>query len=233
MKARTILKLCLAVGLVALLCACATGRPAGLVYTAGAQVDTLSSPVSLSFSSAGGGMAGSGFMVYGRPDRMRLVILSPFGTTLSEIFVDGERITIVDPGKSCAYRGGLAELPDVPQLHAWRLVRWVMDVDPPGSVAGDGALERVDRLGLRERAQFENGLLVKKTLDDGSEARYGGFVVMDGVPLATEIVMTNPAGDRFRITLKEPELNAPLPPDVFTPQLDGLRLLPLAALRGE
>ena len=217
----------------ALLCACATGRPAGLVYTAGARVETLSSPVALSFSSSQGGMAGNGFMVYGRPDRMRLVILSPFGTTLSEVFVDGERITILDPGKGFAYGGRSDELPDLPQFHAWRLVRWVMEVDPPGSVTGDGSVERVNRLGLRERAEFENGLLVKKTLDDGSEARYGGFVVMDGIPLATEIVMMNPAGDRFRITLKEPELNAPLAPDVFTPHLDGLRLLPLAALKEE
>ncbi|HEY6007954.1 MAG TPA: outer membrane lipoprotein LolB, partial [Geobacteraceae bacterium] len=193
----------------ALLCACATGRPTGLIYTPGATAETLSTPVSLSFSSGDTGMAGSGYMVYQRPDRLRLVILSPFGTTLSEVLVNGDRITIIDPGKNCAYSGRLEDLPDTPELRGWRLVRWVMDADPPGSAIQEGTLERVNRLGLRERATFENGLLVSKTLGDGNEARYGGFTVVAGVPLATEIVMTNPAGDRFRITLKEPELNTP------------------------
>ncbi len=223
----------LALSLVAwtLVSACATVRPTELTYTAGATAETLSSPVSLSFSSAGTGMAGSGYMVYQQPDRMHLVILSPFGTTLSEVLVNGERITIIDPGKNCAYSGRLEDLPDTPGLRSWRLVRWVMDVDPPGKTLQNGTLERVNRLGLQERATFENGVLVAKTLGDGTEVHYGAFTVVAGVPLATEIVMNNPAGDRFRITLKEPELNTPVDASVFTPQLDGMQLFPLTVLR--
>lgn len=229
MKAISYLALSLAASV--LICACATVHPTELAYTAGATAETLSSPVSLSFTSAGTGMAGSGFMVYQHPDRMRLVILSPFGTTLSEIVVNGERITIIDPGKNCAYGGRLEDLPDTPGLRGWRLVRWVMDIDPPGKTLQNGTLERVNRLGLQERATFENGLLVAKNLSDGTEVHYGAFTVVAGVPLATEIVMTTPAGDRLRITLKEPELNTPIDANLFTPQLDGMQLFPLTVLR--
>ncbi len=213
------------------LSACA-GQVAQLVYTKGAVVETLSAAVSLSFSSGERGMGGSGYLVYRRPDLMRLIVLSPFGTTLMEIYVNGERVTIVYPGKGAAYAGRLAELPQRGESAGWRQVRWVMEVDPPGSTMQDGTLERVNGMGMKERVTFENGLVTAKALPNGDGARYGDFAVIGGVPLATEIIMENIAGDRFRLKLNEPEVNTPFEVDLFTPRLDGLTVYPLAALQG-
>lgn len=235
MKRTTILlPLCRCIVLMAvlfLLSACA-GRTANLAYTNGAVVETLSAAVSLSYSSGEKGMGGSGYLVYRRPDLMRLIILSPFGTTLMEIYVNGERVTIVYPGKGAAFAGRLADLPERGESAGWRQVRWVMEVDPPGTALRDGTLERVNSLGMKERVTFENGLVTAKALTNGDEARYGDFAVISGVPLATEIIMENAAGDRFRLKLNEPEVNTPFEADVFTPRLDGLTVYPLATLQG-
>jgi hypothetical protein len=55
--------------------------------------------------------------------------------------------------------------------------------------------------------------------------------VVNGVPLATEIIMTSHLGGRFRIKISETEINAPLAPDAFVSRLDGLALYPLSALQ--
>lgn len=233
-RTNTLLPLCRCLVLLTalfLLSACA-GQTARLAYTNGAVVETLSAAVNLSFSSGEKGMGGSGYLVYRRPDLMRLIILSPFGTTLMEIYVNGERVTIVYPGKGAAYAGRLSDLPERGESAGWRQVRWVMDVDPPGATMQDGTLERANSLGIKERVTFENGLVTAKALANGDRAFYGDFTVTGGVPLATEIVMENTAGDRFRLKLNEPEVNTPFEADVFTPRLDGLAVYPLAALQG-
>lgn len=214
-----------------LLSSCA-GPLANLSYTRGAVVETLSAAVSLSFSSGERGMGGSGYLVYRRPDLMRLIVLSPFGTTLMEIYLNKERVTLVYPGKGVAYAGRLDELPQQGESAGWRQVRWVMEVDPPGSARQDGTLVRENGQGMRERVTFENGLVTAKSLPNGDRAFYGDFAVIGGVPLATEIVMENAAGDRFRLKLNEPEVNTQLEADLFTPRLDGLTVYPLAALQG-
>lgn len=233
-RTTTLLPLCRCLVVMAvlfLLSACA-GQTANLAYTNGTVVETLSAAVSLSYSSGEKGMGGSGYLVYRRPDLMRLIILSPFGTTLMEIYVNGERVTIVYPGKGAAFAGRLADLPERGESAGWRQVRWVMEVDPPGTALRDGTLERVTSLGMKERVTFENGLVTAKALSNGDEARYGDFAAINGVPLATEIIMENVAGDRFRLKLNEPEVNTPFEADVFTPRLDGLTVYPLAALQG-
>ena len=55
---------------------------------------------------------------------------------------------------------------------------------------------------------------------------------MNGVPLATEIVMDSHDGGRFRIRISEPEVNAELAPDAFSIRLDGLTGYPLSELQG-
>jgi hypothetical protein len=160
-----------------------------------------------------------------------MVILSPFGTTMMEAVVAGKRITIISNTKGEAFSGNLEELPRNGQGETWRNARWVMDTDPPGSFAGDGSLERVNSLGDREQVAFENGLVVSKTLANGDMVRYRDYLLVNGVPLATEIIMNSHDGGRFRIKVTEPEVNAELAPDAFIPHLDGLTLYPLSALQ--
>jgi hypothetical protein len=195
-------------------------------------VETLSADVSLSVTNGDHGMGANGLLLYRRPDQMRMVILSPFGTTLMDVFVAGDRITIVDSSKGEAYSGLISDLPSGEAGDTWRLIRWVLDVDPPGSAVRNGGLVRKNSQGIWERVEFRDGLLVEKSLPGGDEIRYNDYVVVHGVPLATEIIMENKAGARFRVKINDPEVNTDLDPNAFTPRLDGLPLRPLSVLKG-
>jgi outer membrane lipoprotein-sorting protein len=212
-------------------CAAFTPKPP-LVYRPGIQVDTLSAAVSLSITKGEQGMGANGLLLYRRPDRMRVVILSPFGTTMMETVVAGDQVTIVDNSKGVAFSGLLAELPEQGEGDTWRQARWVMDVPAPGSSLRDGPMERVNSMGLKERVTFENGLVVAKSLSNGDEAHYNDYEVVNGAPLATEIIMYSHNGARIRIKINEPEVNTDLSPEAFTPHLDSLTLYPLSALQG-
>lgn len=212
-------------------CAALTPKPP-LEYRPGAQVDTLSAAVSLSITKGEQGMGANGLLLYQRPDRMRIVVLSPFGTTMMETVVAGEQVTIVDNSKGVAFSGLLAELPEQGEGDTWRQARWVMDVPPPGSSLRDGSVERTNSMGLKERVTFENGLVVARSLSNGDEAHYNDYVVVNGVPLATELIIYSHNGVRLRIKINEPEVNTDLSPEAFTPHVDNLTLYPLSALQG-
>lgn len=212
------------------LAACSTARP-GLDYTPGATLDTLSAAVSLSITTADKGMSGSGFMVYHRPDQLHLVMLSPFGTTLIEIFSQGEQITLLYPGSSTAYVGRIADLPEKGGLQGWRLMRWVMDAAPAGSNTFNGTLERSGVQGVLEKVTFENGLVIAKSTKNGEQVYYSRYTVAGGVPFAAELDLRNSQDDRIRIVLDEPEVNTPLEAAIFQPHLDGIKVLPLSELR--
>jgi outer membrane lipoprotein-sorting protein len=212
-------------------CGCAFVPKPALTYQPGVMVETLSATASLSISKGDQGMGSNGYLLYQRPDRMRLVILSPFGTTLMEAIVTGSRITIISNTKGEAYSGTLEELPRTGQGETWRHARWVMDTDPPGTFAGDGSLERINSMGDRERVTFENGLVVSKTLDNGDMVRYRDYMLVNGVPLATEIIMNSRDDGRFRIKVTDPEVNAELAAHAFIPHLDGMTVYPLSALQ--
>jgi len=227
---RTIFSAILVVTLL-LPCGCAMLQQPHLAYQPGAVVETLSATASFSISKGDQGMASSGYLLYQRPDRMRMVILSPFGTTLMEAIVTGNRITIISNSKGEAFSGQLEELPQKGQGDTWRQARWVMEMDPPGSLVGDGTLERVSSMGAREQVTFENGLVVSKSLANGDMVRYRDYILVNGVPLATEIIMDSHDGGRFRIRVTEPEVNAELAADAFIPHLEGLKVYPLSAMQ--
>ncbi len=210
---------------------CATVPRPDLVYTPGSVVNTLSAAASLSISKGDQGMGSSGYLLYQRPDRMRLVVLSPFGTTVMETIVVGTRVTIVNISKGIAFKGNLEDLPRVGEGETWRRARWVMETDPPGTLPGDGTLERFSELtGLKETVTYRNGLVVQKSLANGDTVNYGDYSLVNGVPLAAEIIMHGSDDSRFRIKLTEPEVNGELSPEAFTVNLEGLTVYPLAAL---
>lgn len=202
-------------------------------YRQGSVVDTLSAPVSLSILNAEHGMSGSGFMVYRRPDNLRVIILTPFGTTMTDVVVTGDRITIMDVSKSAAFKGLLSDLPGRGQGQMWSQVRWIMESEPAGSGLRSGTIERLNRQGHKELVTYENGLIVSKRNPEGDEVHYGDFVVINGVPLATEVIMDTASRSRFRVKLSEPEVNAELSPESFVPRLDGYTVYPLSMLDGK
>ena len=215
-----------------LLTACATVPTPPLDYRSGAVVETLSSAVSLSIHAADSRMGGSGYLLFRRPDQLHLVVLSPFGTTMMEAFALGDRITLVSPARATAYVGNFDELPEKGGLQGWRLMRWVMDADPSGEKPLSGTVERVSKAGFSEKVTYENGLVAAKESSAGDQVQYRNYSVVNGVPLAMELDLRNDRGDRIRIVLDEPEVNTVLDDAVFTPQLDGLTIMPLSAIKG-
>ncbi len=213
-----------------LIVSCSMTHPV-LNYTPGKTVDTLSAAVSMTMVTNDYGMSGNGFLVYRRPDQLHLVLLSPFGTTMIEIFTHGEQITLLYPGSSTAYAGRIADLPEKGGLQGWRLMRWVMDASPASSLDINGTYERTGLHGVIEKVTFENGLVKSKSTKNGDEVYYSGYSVVDGVPFASELELINSPGDRIRIVLDEPEINKSLDASVFKPQLDGFKVLPLTKMQ--
>ena len=66
---------------------------------------------------------------------------------------------------------------------------------------------QINSMGEKELVAFENGLVVSKTLVNGDMVRYRDYILVNGVPLATEIIMDSHDGGRFRIRITEPEVN--------------------------
>jgi len=213
-----------------LICSCAAVPKVPLVYTPGSVVETLSSAVSLSVRSSAGSSGGHGYMVYRRPDQVHLVVLSPFGTTLMEAFGLGDRLTLVYPSQGVAYTGRFDELPIESGLQGWRLMRWVMDADPSSQTDKTGSVERELAQGDRETVTYESGLVTAKSTSAGDQVFYRDYVLVNGIPLASELEILNGRADRIRLKLEEPEVNVALDAAVFVPRLEGLTVLSLSAL---
>lgn len=218
--------------LLLLLSACSALPRPSIDYTPGAVVDTLSTEMSISIHTSETMMGGHGFLVYRRPDQLHLVMLSPFGTTLMEAFALGERITLVYPARSTAYSGLIPELLGKGGLQGWSMMRWVMDVDTPAAGMMSGTLERRNKQGIMEKVTFENGLVTAKVSADGDKVYYSDYIVVNGVPLATEIDLRNSHDDRILLILSEPEVNIRLDDTALLPRLSGMTVLPLSDIKG-
>ena len=215
-----------------ILAGCLTVRsPAEIKYTNGAVVDSLSSKISLSYSAPGRSISGSGYLMYRKPEQLRIVILSPFGSVLQEIFISGELVTIIDTGNGIAFSGTFMDLPDKGDFSGWRYIHWLIDIDPPDSLRGNDVIERDNRFGQQERAAFENGLLVSKTTLAGGQVRYGRYAAVQGVPFPHEIKYESAAKEKFTITFEDAETNVPFADDVFMPKPSNLRVYPLSILK--
>ena len=215
-----------------LLSACVTTLTKPLDYHHGAVVETISSAISLSMHTSDTNMSGSGYLIFRRPDQLHLIILSPFGTTMMEVFAIGDSITLVYPNQSTAYVGGLDELPDKGGLQGWRMMRWVMESDPREGQPLSETVERIWKPGFSEKVTYKNGLVTVKESANGDLVHYEKYSAVNGVPVAMELNLRNGRDDRIRITFDEPEVNIPLDDAIFIPQLKGFTVIPLSAIQG-
>jgi len=216
--------------LLLLLTSCATAQKPALTFSPGSRLETLSTAVSLSVRSAAGSVSGNGVMVYQRPDRIHLVVLSPFGTTMLEAFAHGEQLMLVYPSKGVAYSGRFDELPDSSGMQGWQLMRWVMDAEPADQSGNNGSVNRALAPGVRETINYESGVVTSKVTSNGNQVFYRDYELVGGVPLARELEIISSRADRIRLKLEEPEVNATLDPTAFTPRLDGITVLPLSEM---
>lgn len=211
---------------------CVAVRPQGEVkYIGGAVVDSLTGNISLSYSAHGRSISGSGYLMFRRPDQIRAVILSPFGSVLQEVYVSGDLVTIVDAGNGIAFSGSSADLPDKGDFSGWRYIHWLIDMDPPDPGRRSGSVDRVNRFGQPEKAVFENGLLQSKSTVAGGLVSYRRYTAMQGTALPLEITYETVAKEKFTIILEEPEINVPFAAGAFMPNLSKLRVYPLSLLR--
>jgi len=225
------LKYILAFYILFLISSCAHTPPPPLVYNQGAVVETMSTGISLSLQTPERSISGSGFMVYRRPDKIHMILLSPFGTTVFEVFALGNKITLVYPSQGVAYTGPINQLPKKGGAQGWSLMRWVMDADPVGMTKINGTYGRVNNQGSKEDITVINGLITVKSNSDGDKVYYENYSLINGVPVASEIDIRNKQNDRIRLKLQESEVNTHLNDAVFIPRLDGIKLLPLSELK--
>lgn len=204
----------------------------GVTLQPTAQVDTLSATVSMSLRTAEKNLAGRGALVFQRPDRLRLVLLSPFGTTVMDTLVEGDRLSVVYPGSGVVFQGRFNELPPGNGQQGLALLRWVMDSDLPATAPRQGEYRRVGERGAQETLLIRDGVVVEKSLASGERVRYRNHAVLSGALLPQELLLEAASGERIRLTLEESEVNQPLELEAFQQRLQGLRLLPLSELKG-
>ena len=210
---------------------CLALRPSAEVKYSSGVVGSLSSNVSLAYMSPDRSISGSGYLLYRKPDQMRVVILSPFGSVLQEINVSGELVTIIDAGNGIAFNGAQKDLPEKGDFSGWRYINWLIDIDPPDPSKNNVAIERTNRFGQPEKAVFENGLLISKTTASGGHVRYGNYTAVQGAALPLEIIFETAALEKFTILLEDPEINIPVADGAFSPNLSKLRVYPLSGLK--
>ena len=216
-----------------LLAGCATAPKAPPVFRVGATVETLTASIGLSVKTPAGGTGGNGYLVYKKPDRFRMVMLTPFGTTALDFSASGDNVSLAIPSRGTAYTGSFADLPERNGLQAWRLMQWAVEGDPLFDVERAGNTVRSE-VGGRKSLAFYNdtGLLERKLTEEGSEVRYLDYQSIDGVPFPSAIEFNDARGARVKITFKEPEINQPLEDGALSPHLEGLDVLPLTEFRG-
>jgi len=205
--------------------------PQELIYSSGAAVESLSSNVSLAYAAHGRSISGSGYLMYQKPDKMRVVILSPFGSVLQEIYVSGELVTIVDAGNGVAFSGNFIDLPDRGDFSGWRYIHWLIDIDPPDPLRVNSVIDRINRFGQPEKATFENGLLISKDTEAAGHVRYGRYAAVQGAAFPLEIIYEAATQEKFTMLLEEPETNVIFADNAFTPNLSKLRVYPLSRLK--
>jgi len=218
----------------ALLAGCAPKAVPPLVFTPDAVVESVQSEVSLSFSSSAGSGGGRGYLVFQKPDRSHLVILTPFGTTVMEAFTSGDRLTIVIPSKEIAYTGAFDEIPAKGGLQGWKAMRWIVEGEPAGRGEPNGELVRVNREGKRETVWFNSaGLVARKLTEDGDEVVYRDYRSVDGVPFPSAIEFQDRLGTTLKIGFDEPEINRPVAESAFKPRLDCKTVLSIRRFGSE
>ena len=218
--------------LVPLLSGCTTARPkADLSYTDDSVAESFSSNVSLSYVISNQSISGSGVLMFRKPDQIRAVILSPFGSVLQEVYVHGEQLSIIDAGNGTAFNGSYMDLPGKGTFSGWRNIHWLFDVDPPDSSRRFAAFERINKYGHQEKAVFEKGLLVSKTTVEGDFVSYGKYSTVKGVAFPLEIIYKTIENEKFTILFEEPEINVSFADGAFSVDLSKYRVYPLSVLR--
>lgn len=226
MRLFLLLSLCLT-----LFTGCATTKLPELRPVHGVAINSLQGSVNLSLETASGSTGGRGYLIFKQPDSFRLTILSPFGQSLFDLYVNSGKVTCLIPSKKQAWQGEMAELPENLGARVWPLLKWVVEPPHPAGAALQRTFNRAD--GSSELVRYDTaGFVLSKENSLGDTVSYGDYHVVDGVAVPWRIELKTAARDRLQLLFDEPEVNTPLDEELLTPQLAGLEILPLSQLRG-
>jgi len=212
---------------------CATAPKPQVPLRPGATLETVSAMVSISVKAPQGSTGGHGYMLYKKPDRFHLVMLTPFGTTALETFSADDRLTILIPSKGTAYSGSFTDMPENSPLRGWRMIK-LMAVDQPLFDPGKKGIVEKSGEGSGEITSWydDTGLLTRKRFATGEEVFFRDYQSADGVPFPSVVEFTDGNGSRVKITFDEPEINKPVEDAALTPNLEGITILPLISIKG-
>ncbi len=214
------------------LAGCATVPKPREFILPGKELETIQSSVSITARTGEKSTGGRGYLVYQRPDLFHLVLLSPFGQTVFEVFMNGDRITCLVPSKDTAYTGLVSELPDGNPLKNWGLMRWATE-RPPGEGPKPGVRKCTGPDGRPELVTYDKqGLVTQKENEWGERVVYGDYEAVNGVALPKTVELDDQRGDTIRIMFDEPEVNQSVDAATFVPSLKGITVLPLTAFQG-
>ena len=196
----------------------------------GREVRTLQSSISVSVKSGTHSTSGRGYLIFKQPDRFHMAVLSPFGLTVFEVFIDNDRLTCLVPSRQAAYSGLLSELSEDSALKSIGMMRWVV-ARPPQGAPPAGSNEVTGPSG--EQYYFDNyGLVERKVSAAGDQVSYLDYQNVSGVAFPESIVIASRNGASVKVVFDDPQVNDPVEESALAPNLEGYRILPLADFKG-
>jgi outer membrane lipoprotein-sorting protein len=212
---------------------CAALPKAQVPFRPGATLETVAAMVTISVKTPQVNTGGHGYMVYQRPDRFHMVILTPFGTTALETYSSDDRLTIVIPSKGEAYAGAFDEMPIESPLRGWRMIRLMAVDEPLFDPVKKGTSEKSSKTTGEITSFYDaQGLLERKKFSSGEEVFFRDYQSAEGVPFPSVIEFIDRNGARVKITFEEPEINKPVDNAALVPNLEGITILSLASFKG-
>jgi hypothetical protein len=212
---------------------CATLPKTQVPFRPGATLETVAAMVTISVKTPQGNTGGHGLLLYQRPDRFHLAMLTPFGTTALDTYSSADRLTIIIRSKGVAYAGGFDEMPDDSPLRGWRMIRLMAVDEPLFDPLKQGTSEKSSKSAGEITSFYDGkGLLERKKFGSGEEVFYRDYQSAEGVPFPSVIEFIDRNGARVKITFDEPEINKPVDDADLAPNLEGITLLPLASFKG-
>lgn len=219
--------------LILLIAGCASVPKAQIPFKPGATVETLASAVSISVKAPRVSTGGRGYLLFQRPDRFHLVILTPFGTTALETFSAADKLTILIPSRGEAYAGSYTDMPADSPLQGWRMIRLMAADESFFAPMKRGTVEkRSGAMGETTSYYDSSGMLEREVFSGGEEVHFRDYLSAGGVPFPGTIEFSDTNGSRVKVTFNEPEINGPLDHSALVPNLEGITLLPLASFKG-
>ena len=138
--------------------------------------------VSLSVRSGDKSMGGRGYLIFKRPDRFHLAVISPFGFTVMDLFVADDQITCLIPSSQTAYQGRISDIPDRNALKGWGMMRWVVENPAVPEDEKISSREYTGPDGKKEILCYDDrGLLTVKTNENGDSVMYRDYRDRNGV----------------------------------------------------